>query len=74
MKNKYFTNVPNFDYVSRLPESKYINDYVQTKNLFRRVKMSEEIFGDLTFFNKFMIRDGERPDVIAYKVYDECQP
>ena len=35
MKKQYFTNVPNFDYVSRLPESKYINDYVQTKNLFR---------------------------------------
>ena len=52
MKNQYFTNVPNFDYVSRLPESKYISDYVQTKNLFRRVKMSEEIFGDLTFFKK----------------------
>ena len=69
MKKQYFTNVPNFDYVSRLPESKYISDYVQTKNLFRRVKMSEEIFGDLTFFNKVMIRDGERPDVIAYRAY-----
>ena len=69
MKKKYFTNVPNFDYVSRLPESKYISDYVQTKNLFRRVKMSEEIFGDLTFFKKIMIRDGERPDVIAYRAY-----
>ena len=69
MKKQYFTNVPNFDYVSRLPNSKYINDYVQTKNLFRRVKMSEEIFGDLTFFNKVMINDHERPDVIAHRVY-----
>ena len=69
MKKQYFTNVPNFDYVSRLPNSKYINDYVQTKNLFRRVKMSEEIFGDLTFFNKVMINDNERPDIIAHRVY-----
>ena len=71
MKRKYFRNVPNFDYVSRLPDSKYINDYVQTKNLFKRVKMSEEIFGDLTFFDKFYIKDNERPDVIAYQVYDD---
>tara|TARA_R100000027_G_C2234174_1_gene90052 strand:+ start:328 stop:999 length:672 start_codon:yes stop_codon:yes gene_type:complete len=71
MKRKYFRNVPNFDYVSRLPNSKYINDYVQTKNLFKRVKMSEEIFGDLTFFDKFYIKDNERPDVIAYQVYDD---
>jgi len=69
MKKKYFTNVPNFDYVSRLPDSKYISDYVQTKNLFRRVKMSEEIFADLTFFKKIIVRDGERPDVIAYRAY-----
>ena len=69
MKKKYFQNVPNFDYVSRLPDSKYINDYVQVKNLFRRVKMSEEIFGNLTFFNKVMVKDGERPDFIAYKAY-----
>lgn len=69
MKKKYFTNVPDFDYVSRLPDSKYISDYVQTKNLFRRVKMSEEIFADLTFFKKIIVRDGERPDVVAYRAY-----
>jgi len=33
--------------------------------------MSEEIFGDLTFFDKFYIKDNERPDVIAYQVYDD---
>ncbi len=68
MKKKYFRHVPNFDYVSRLPNSKYISDYVQTKNLFRRVKMSEEIFSDLTYFDKFSVKDGDRPDLIAYKV------
>ena len=71
MKKKYFRHVPNFDYVSRLPNSKYISDYVQTKNLFKRVKMSEEIFSDLTYFDKYSVRDGERPDLIAYKVYGD---
>ena len=68
---KYFRYVPNFDYVSRLPNSKYISDYVQTKNLFKRLKISEQIFGDLTFFQKFTVKDNERPDLVAYKVYKE---
>tara|TARA_A100001201_G_scaffold123762_1_gene107727 strand:+ start:567 stop:1238 length:672 start_codon:yes stop_codon:yes gene_type:complete len=72
MKKKYFRNIPDFDYVSRLPDSKYISDYVQTKNLFKRVKMSEEIFGDLTFFDKFIVENNERPDLVAYKVYDQA--
>lgn len=72
MKKKYFRHVPNFDYVSRLPNSKYINDYIQTKNLFKRVKMSEEIFGDLTYFDKYAVKDDQRPDMIAYSVYGDA--
>ena len=68
---KYFTHVPNFDYVSRLPNRQYINDYLQTKNLFKRVKLSDEIFGDLNFFGKTIIRTNERPDNVAFRVYDD---
>ena len=72
MANKtYFQHVPDFDYVSRLPNSKLINDYVRTKNLFKRVKLSDEIFGNLTFFNKYTIKNQERPDSVAYNVYKD---
>lgn len=72
MANKnYFEYVPDFDYVSRLPNYKLINDYVKTKNLFKRVKMSDEIFSDLTFFKKYVVQDQDRPDNIAYKVYGD---
>ena len=67
----YFKYVPNFDYVSRLPNSKLINDYVQTKNLFKRVKLSDNIFGDLTYFSKYVVNTNDRPDLVAYKVYKE---
>jgi len=67
----YFKHVPDFDYVSRLPNSKLINDYVKTKNLFKRVKLSDEIFGDLTLFNKYTIKSQERPDSVAYNVYKD---
>jgi hypothetical protein len=71
-RKKYFKYVPNFDYVSRLPGAQSISDYVQTKNLFKRVKLSEEIFENLTFFTKYKINDEDRPDNVAYKVYDDA--
>ena len=72
MANKnYFQHVPDFDYVSRLPNSKLISDYVKTKNLFKRVKLSDEIFGNLTLFNKYTIKNQERPDSVAYNVYKD---
>ena len=72
MANKtYFQHVPDFDYVSRLPNSKLISDYVKTKNLFKRVKLSDEIFGELTYFNKYTIKNQERPDSVAYNVYKD---
>jgi len=69
--DKYFKHVPNFDYVSRLPNRQYINDYVQTKNLFKRVKLSDEVFGNLNFFGKTIIKTNERPDNVAFRVYDD---
>jgi hypothetical protein len=67
----YFKHVPDFDYVSRLPNSKLINDYVKTKNIFKRVRLSDEIFGELTYFNKYTIKNQERPDSVAYNVYKD---
>ena len=72
MANKtYFRHVPDFDYVSRLPNSKLISDYVKTKNLFKRVKLSDESFGNLTYFNKYTIKNQERPDSVAFNVYED---
>jgi len=71
-RKKYFRYVPNFDYVSRLSGSQSISDYVQTKNLFKRVKLSDEIFEDLTFFTKYKINAEDRPDNVAYKIYDDA--
>lgn len=66
----YFRYLPNFDYVSRLPDSKYIGDYVQVKNLFRRAKINPELFQNINFFTKYQIVGNERPDNVAYGLYD----
>ena len=69
MKN-YFRYVPDFDYVSRLPESK-ISDYVKVKNLFKKGKLRDDIFQDVTVFTKYQIVGDARPDNVAYDVYGD---
>lgn len=67
----YFRQVPNFEYVSRNPGDKYISDYIPVKNLFKRGKLREDIFGSLAFFEKYSIIGDERPDNVAAKFYNE---
>ena len=67
----YFRQVPNFEYISRNPGEKYISEYIAVKNLFKRGKLREYIFGNLTFFEKYAIIGDERPDNVANKFYDD---
>jgi hypothetical protein len=68
--SSYFQRVPDFNYVSRLPNSK-IGDYVRVKNLFKKGKLREDIFQNLAFFEKYKIIGDDRPDNVAFEVYDD---
>jgi hypothetical protein len=65
----YFRYVPNFEYVNRLKDNQTISAYIQTKNLFKRGILREDIFTDLSYFTKYTIVGDERPDNIANKIY-----
>lgn len=67
---RYFRQVPDFEYVSRLPDAK-IGDYFPVKNLFKKGKLREDIFQNLAFFTKYKIQGDDRPDNIAFKVYGD---
>ena len=67
--SNYFDLIPDFDYVSRLPDAK-ISDYIRVKNFFRRATLREDIFQSLTFFTKYSIEGDDRPDNVAHKVYE----
>ena len=67
--SNYFNLIPDFDYVSRLPNAK-ISDYIRVKNFFRRVTLREDIYQNLTFFTKYPIEGNDRPDNVAQKVYE----
>ena len=66
----YFKQVPDFDYVSRLPDAK-ISDYITVKNLFKRGELRPDIFQDLSTFEKYQIRGDDRPDNVAADFYQD---
>ena len=70
MATPYFRQIPNFGYVSRL-EGANIGEYIDVKNLFKRGKLNDDIFENLVFFEKYQIIGDERPDNVAYKLYDD---
>ena len=46
----YFKKLPNFEYVSRLPNAK-IGDYVTVKNLFKKGAIEEDILNNLSLIH-----------------------
>ena len=68
--SSYFQRVPDLNYVSRLPDAK-IGDYIRVKNLFKKGKLREDIFQNLAFFEKYKVIGDDRPDNVAFEVYDD---
>ena len=67
----YFCNIPNFEYVNRLPESHNSSEYIEVKNLFKRGKIRDDIFNDVTYFTKYSVKGDDRPDNVAFEVYQD---
>ena len=68
--SSYFSEVPNFEYVSRLPDAK-ISDYITVKNFFKKGFLREDIFQNLSFFTKYSISGNDRPDNVAFEIYQD---
>ena len=68
--SSYFSEVPNFEYVSRLPDAK-ISDYITVKIFFKRGFLREDIFQNLSFFTKYSISGNDRPDNVAFEIYQD---
>jgi hypothetical protein len=71
MGNPYFRNIPNFEYVNRTKDGQFISNYTQVKNFFKKGKMREDIFQDLTIFEKYNIKGDDRPDNVANEIYGD---
>lgn len=69
----YFRELPNLEYQSFLPDSKSSDQYLIVKNLFRRVKLRDDLQNVFTVFDKYQIPDGSRPELVAQELYGSTQ-
>ena len=65
----YFREIPDFEYQSPFASSTGASEYVTVKNVFRRMKLRDDLKNFFTLFNKRVIEEGERPDTVAEKEY-----
>lgn len=64
MSNKLFANIPNINY-------KVDGKLVKVKDYFRKVRVEEGAIERLTEYEYYDLGDGERPDVVATKLYGD---
>ncbi len=67
----YFRELPNLLYPSYLSDKNSSLNYIEVKNLFRRVKLRDDLQNVLTLFNKYEVPEGSRPELIAEEVYGD---
>ena len=65
----YFRELPNIEYQSPYSNRISSGSYVTVKNLFRRMKIRDDLQNVFTIFNKFTLDDGDRPDTVALDLY-----
>jgi hypothetical protein len=69
----YFRELPNLEYQSFLSSSRGSDEYLLVKNIFRRVKLRDDLQNVFTIFNKYEIQEGARPDTVAEELYKSSQ-
>ena len=65
----YFRQLPNLLYPSFLSEKTSSLDYVEVKNVFRRVKVRDDLYNNFVIFEKYEIPEGARPDTVAEEIF-----
>ena len=69
----FFRELPNLLYQSPLSSRTSADEYIEVKNLFRRVKLREDLQNTFTLFDKYEIREGARPDTVAAEIYGDSE-
>ena len=67
----YFRELPDFDYQSPFSSRNSSTEYVRVKNLFRRVKLRDDLQNVFTLFDKYFIPDEVRPEQVADELYND---
>jgi len=65
----YFRELPNLLYQSPYSNRISSESYITAKNIFRRMKIRDDLKNVFSVFNKYEINDGDRPDNVAKELY-----
>jgi hypothetical protein len=65
MANQYFQNFPELQY--KLSNGKIVS----IKDFFRKSKIEQEAVDSIVQYTRYEIQDGERPDIVASKLYGD---
>lgn len=66
----YFDLFPNVQLPSFSDKRNSSNDFIVLKNLFKRAKIRDDLFGNVTAFSKYYVEGDDRPDNVAHKIYE----
>ena len=66
----YFDLFPDVQLPSFSDKRNSSNDYITVKNLFKRGKVRDEFFQNVTTFYQYSVNGDDRPDNVADKVYE----
>ena len=69
--NSYFKQLPDLDYPSLANNRNSAYDYQIVKNIFKRAVLRDDIFNEATAFTKYTVQGDDRPDQVAYKLYND---
>ena len=69
----FFRELPNLLYPSFLPEKTSSFDFIEVKNIFRRVKLRDDLQNNFTVFDRYQIPMNARPDTVAEDLYGSPQ-
>ncbi len=67
----YFRELPNISAVSILPGRQRSDERVLIKNIYKRAKLRTDVDYAITAFDFKVIKEGDRPDTIADKLYGD---
>ena len=71
--SQYFSYLPNIKVRKTGYRQDSTSPYINAKNLFRRVKIRDELDDIILGFEKYYIKNSERPDQLAQKFYNDTK-
>ena len=69
---KYFSNFPNLQYATSINKAG-IPNYINIKDYFHLLTPRDDIYREETLYTEYIVKNGERPDQIAYNEYGDEQ-